>query len=461
VELFATVRFNGNSCSFGTVLPQSDAPWHETKQAVASNDVSVGQKHDANDSQNVDDGKTRRWGSYGELERRHRRLDIKRERRRRDNINQRIQELSHLVTQDRLMTQSKPDQKGAIWSINTAGTLLRNFDVDKDLSITQSDNTSAIICKPEALPMASQTLNKDLPICIKGKKLDASADTGSDECCMPKDVADHFGLKVRCSPRDIEEFEIGDGRKIKSIGRTTVDCSFWNEPGKNLRCVFYVFERLIVPLIMGREFLESTDTLTQHQNRLVDRPPRTGLCRVMHLTRPKRRMRCYIDSELVEANPDTGVEMELVSPDFVRRKGYAIDAPDPEHEEVQFVDGSVAWTQGQVTMIFEAWGEGAAPTKARYRKFYVLDGLTTDVLLGEDLLYGINAFTEHASSFLDLGDVDGSVELKGIVWLDRAEQRLARIFGGDFSGIPARSLPMGIGKRPVRRHLFSSIDDVL
>jgi hypothetical protein len=80
----------------------------------------------------------------------------------------------------------------------------------------------------------SETLNKDLPIGIKGKRLDASADTGSDECCMPKDVADHLGLQVRCGPSDIKVLEIGDGRKIKSIGRATVGCSFWNEPGRKL-----------------------------------------------------------------------------------------------------------------------------------------------------------------------------------------------------------------------------------
>jgi len=101
------------------------------------------------------------------------------------------------------------------------------------------------------------------------------------------------------------------------------------------------------------------------------------------------------------------------------------------------------------------------PTKARYRKFYVLDGLTTDVLLGEDLLYGINAFTEHKTSFVDREGIDRSVELKGIVWLDRAEQRLARIFGGDFSGISAALQQADIGKRPIMRRLFSSTDGVL
>jgi hypothetical protein len=306
----------------------------------------------------------------------------------------------------------------------------------------------------DASSMCCQALSKDLPINIKGKKLDASPDTGSDECCMPKDVADKLGLKVRYEPSDIKSFEMGDGRILKSIGRTTIDCSFWKEPGRKIRCVVYVFEKLITPLIMGRKFLESTETLTRHQNRLVDRPPRAGVCRVMHLSRPKRRMRCYIGSDLVNANPDTGAEMELVSPEFVKRKGYTVTAPDAEHEEVQFVDGSTARTQGQVTMRFEAYGDAlqeAIPTKARYRRFYVLDGLTTDVLLGEDLLYGINAFTDHASSFVDVNEFGLPLELKGIVWLDRAEQRLARIFGGDILDMSAQASPGSAGKRLISK----------
>jgi hypothetical protein len=151
-----------------------------------------------------------------------------------------------------------------------------------------------------------------------------------------------------------------------------------------------------------------------------------------------------MDSGLVNANPETGAGMGFVSPEFVKRKGHTVTAPDAEHEEVQFVDGSATWAQGQVTMRFEAYGvalQEAAPTKTRYRKFYVLNGLTTDVLLREDLLYGIKAFTEHASSFVDVDDLGQPLERKGVVWLDRAEQRLARIFGGDTSDISAQVEP--------------------
>jgi hypothetical protein len=45
------------------------------------------------------------------------------------------------------MTRNPPDQKSATWRVNTAGTLLHDFEVDTDLSITQSDNTSQVIAR--------------------------------------------------------------------------------------------------------------------------------------------------------------------------------------------------------------------------------------------------------------------------------------------------------------------------
>jgi hypothetical protein len=45
------------------------------------------------------------------------------------------------------MTSNTPNQKNAIWRVNTAGTLLNDFEVDTDLSIIQSDNTPQIVAR--------------------------------------------------------------------------------------------------------------------------------------------------------------------------------------------------------------------------------------------------------------------------------------------------------------------------
>ena len=45
------------------------------------------------------------------------------------------------------MTEGPPDQKNAMWRVNTAGALLRHFDVTEDLSVKETDNTHIILKK--------------------------------------------------------------------------------------------------------------------------------------------------------------------------------------------------------------------------------------------------------------------------------------------------------------------------
>lgn len=43
------------------------------------------------------------------------------------------------------MTREEPDQKTALWRVNTAGALLKTFDVSSEMSILQTDQTKAVI----------------------------------------------------------------------------------------------------------------------------------------------------------------------------------------------------------------------------------------------------------------------------------------------------------------------------
>lgn len=43
------------------------------------------------------------------------------------------------------MSQKEPDQKDASWRLNTAGAILKNFDVDKSMSIIFTDITPAVV----------------------------------------------------------------------------------------------------------------------------------------------------------------------------------------------------------------------------------------------------------------------------------------------------------------------------
>ncbi|KAI9775614.1 MAG: hypothetical protein M1839_001015 [Geoglossum umbratile] len=48
------------------------------------------------------------------------------------------------------MTDEYPDQKSALWRVNTAGTLLSDFDVDRDLSVVRTDRTSQYVAAARA-----------------------------------------------------------------------------------------------------------------------------------------------------------------------------------------------------------------------------------------------------------------------------------------------------------------------
>lgn len=55
------------------------------------------------------------------------------------------------------MACTTPDQKSASWRVNTAGTLLNDFEVDTDLSIIQSDNTAHVIARSQKRNLLSDT----------------------------------------------------------------------------------------------------------------------------------------------------------------------------------------------------------------------------------------------------------------------------------------------------------------
>lgn len=43
------------------------------------------------------------------------------------------------------MAHGKPEQKDAAWRVNTAGTLLLNYEVEKDLSVIHTDNIATVV----------------------------------------------------------------------------------------------------------------------------------------------------------------------------------------------------------------------------------------------------------------------------------------------------------------------------
>lgn len=96
------------------------------------------------------------------------------------------------------------------------------------------------------------------------------------------------------------------------------------------------------------------------------------------------------------------------------------------HSTIELADGSLSNLQGKVEVEIRIGDESSA----RYwMEFYVLDGLTCDVLVGEDFLNSTAAFESYSKAFtIDDNDDDGICEVNQIVWFNVLELGLARVF---------------------------------
>jgi hypothetical protein len=251
--------------------------------------------------------------------------------------------------------------------------------------------------------------------------IDSTPDTGSEHNIISADLAQTLGLIVAGAHQ--MEFNLANGKIVKSLGRVTASCSFERDPGVKLVCSFYVFQTLITPLIMGMEFLDSTETLTKNKHRLRERSsPPGGAFRVSSISTPKRLLHCFAAEESTLAMADTGSDVDLVSLEYVTRRGFITDKLDSNECFIQIADGSIVSLQSKlkISIILRDGGPSFAQT------FYVLEGLTSDMLFGDEFLFETDAFETYRESF---GVHNAGEKLSGvntIVWLKSAERFFSR-----------------------------------
>ncbi|KAL4943118.1 E1-E2 ATPase-domain-containing protein [Aspergillus oleicola] len=290
-----------------------------------------------------------------------------------------------------------------------------------------------------------------LPVIVHGRKVNAIPDTGSDESVISTACASELGLIIRHDP-DPVTFKLANGRFVKSQGvvRATVYFARGSNRTEAVAEPFKVFPNLAVPLILGRGFLKYTKTLSKYDDRLqmawnlYERQP--SIPRVFHLSAPKQRLRCYIDGVPVYANADTGAEMNLASRKWAEAHNVPIRKPDRGYERVMLADGSVARISGQFIGNFRVFGETdknpGTNARTSQKDFFILDGLTSDVLLCQNLLLDIRVFKEQQRSFVELHDSDAFADLNLVSWLSKKEKRFLNVFKKDR---PVPTSPYGAG----------------
>ena len=170
--------------------------------------------------------------------------------------------------------------------------------------IGSSDSTSRFSLRPRE----RRSRKWDLPIRIGNRQIRAIPDTGSDINAMTIQLAQSLSGEIRLGSEDLAVITLANDVEVTSIGSITVDCSFAEDRGAVIAEEFHVFPGLAggVQALMGRPFLDRTETMTRHRHRLRERAQGTGtLPRVMHTALQKRRFPCYVGSSFVLANADT------------------------------------------------------------------------------------------------------------------------------------------------------------
>ena len=264
----------------------------------------------------------------------------------------------------------------------------------------------------------------------------AIPDSGSERNVISRDLAQHLGLKIsRTDPRD-RMLSCIDGGKICITGIVEAFCrfsqTFYTEP-RRMYCVFQVLESVISPLIMSAVFLERTETMAKYPQRLIERTLNTTqIPRVCALGRMRRRLHCSIEGRNAEVLPDSGSDIDIMSQDYMLNQGLNCEATD---EQVIFADGRRKAVHGicvvqlsigkdgrvidhkppiktstqcqegsQMTLMSSSDERAEILEVGRVRhviesRFYVLEGINVDVLVGASSLESLKAFSHHQDAF--------------------------------------------------------------
>ncbi|GES58895.1 hypothetical protein ATEIFO6365_0003017800 [Aspergillus terreus] len=168
-------------------------------------------------------------------------------------------------------------------------------------------------------------------------------------------------------------------------------------------------------IVLGSHFLNATKTLTTFKNRirskLVDLPRRL---RLRLLGEEKQRLWGYLDGHLTAALPDTGSDVMFISSTYARNIGLLIDRDFEELLEVEFADGTTAWTSGVIRDV--PWEVGGTTVRC---DFHVLDALCVDVVLSKNYLFDLNVFSESSEYFFSVDSEDDLFQLFNIRLIGR------------------------------------------
>ncbi|KAI0543700.1 hypothetical protein F4679DRAFT_90375 [Xylaria curta] len=229
---------------------------------------------------------------------------------------------------------------------------------------------------------------------INGIPVQALPDSGADMCFISPNLASRLSLCPTTGEQ--KRIFLANKKSIQSPGMVKVPWRFNGEQKAHiLDC--WILPGCVHDLVLGNYFLRVTQTLTTFRHRikskLVELPRRL---RLRLLGEENQRLWGTLDGHHTAALADTGSDVMLVSSTYAQKIGLTVDRDFENWLEIEFADGTTAWTSGVVRNV--PWNVGGKTVRC---DFHVLDDLCVDVILSKNYLFELNVFSEHQGCFFD------------------------------------------------------------
>ncbi|GKT54382.1 hypothetical protein ColTof4_13828 [Colletotrichum tofieldiae] len=201
---------------------------------------------------------------------------------------------------------------------------------------------------------------------------------------------------------------MANGKFVDTIGSFKAVWKFASDPTKSWKITFYVVNKLVHDAVLGKDFLMCSETMTKHRHRLsrLKKPIHTlqglQMLSVNNIGAVTQRLQGMIVGDPVEALPDSGSEPNLLSLNYVIRRGFHDLVNTNDIRMIQLADGTVQKTMGSMWLNWayaSSSGDNSDKWFEHFVEFHVLDGCAYDVILGQDVLKDTDAFVTHEGSF--------------------------------------------------------------
>lgn len=158
--------------------------------------------------------------------------------------------------------------------------------------------------------------------------------------------------------------------------------------------------------------------------------PHMHSLQVNFVGRSRKSLICRLDTYVSLATADTGSDIDLISGDYARRRGFPIDEA---FHDIMLADGTVEQTCGLIRSSFTVGlvddVRGFMPKSQTISlDCFVLTNLSSDVLIGQDTIEELNIFANHSESFIPSIPLTGESDVNIICYIGKAERAGKRLW---------------------------------